>query len=76
VYGNIGANPKTDSRMIVPIVGNSKLFKAREQNKTGREKSWKGEFQAQKKPPSGGHDITTYCFDYSGIYFPGTRGGT
>ena len=39
---------KTDSRMIVPIVGNSKLFKAREQNKTGREKSWKGEFQAQK----------------------------
>jgi hypothetical protein len=29
-----------------------------------------------KKPPSGGHDITAYCFDYSGIIFPGTRGGT
>lgn len=29
-----------------------------------------------KKPPLGGYDITTYCFDYSVFLFPGTRGGT
>ena len=32
------------------------------------------EFQTQK-PPLGGYDITTYCFDYSVFLFPGTRAG-